>query len=639
MQKDQIKILIVDDDKNFLRMMESSISSRGHFVKTATDEASALSILMTQPFHICLIDCILKTGQGVNLVHKIREYLGNSLEIILLSGVFSRSSVSGYFNQGISDFLRKPISETNLEEIINKTKKNLLFNEKNNNQLIKSFSNAKSTLDKLKGLIRINQMSSVEFFIALSTLLFSEEKSSMTFSTNDQDEYTLFINKGAINNCIKVDEVASLSEYLIANKFSSADSIKKFANKKDQDITSIFVNCFVSPYNLFEFKQRSLSQALQAVSMAKNISIKIKMFNREHEENYLNFNEKDLGDYIYKNSNENLKSLVLTMFNKDIMDYYVQFDEDKDEDKYSGSLAILVKELKTGVQIKLFLQKNPLAIMELFSILCQGGAFLVSNDSQARYYYMYERFNKLKSFLNKTDSSKVFQVLGNLSKENLKNHNLIKECYRRFMKFNHIDILGKDLSKDLTDIISETNMKMKFQLDAIVDAEFIEVVRKKEKKLIMEESIKIAEQKKASLSFLEVGKFQEAFSIIRKISLTSLEESLDWQMHYVWIASADSKIKYDEDLHKKFMQNLNKNFDKLKKNHLYYYILGLRNKKIGNYQKAMQYFNFTKTMDPTFTPVYNDFKKYAFLENKKIEESSFLGKFKQRFLKKAKKAS
>jgi DNA-binding response OmpR family regulator len=107
------KILMVDDDQDFLEAAEAILSRKGHTVITANDpEEGEKKIKQENPDIILLDIMMVNPDDGIALAHKLRKQKIN-IPIVMLSGV---GKVTGY-SYGkcdsvlpCDDFIEKPVS-------------------------------------------------------------------------------------------------------------------------------------------------------------------------------------------------------------------------------------------------------------------------------------------------------------------------------------------------------------------------------------------------------------------------------------------------------------------------------------------------------------------------------------------------
>src|SRR6266852_5957228 len=65
-----IRILLVEDDKHLLPLLEHMLLSNGYHVATADSVATGLSILRSQPFDLLITDVNLPDGIGLTIAEE-----------------------------------------------------------------------------------------------------------------------------------------------------------------------------------------------------------------------------------------------------------------------------------------------------------------------------------------------------------------------------------------------------------------------------------------------------------------------------------------------------------------------------------------------------------------------------------------
>ncbi len=105
------RILLVDDQKSILVMLEGILQSQGHAVTCATNPIDALDKLNTLPFDLLITDAIMPGGvSGFALIRTVRsnEKLF-ALPIIMLSGRREKHDIEKGIQVGADDYIVKPI--------------------------------------------------------------------------------------------------------------------------------------------------------------------------------------------------------------------------------------------------------------------------------------------------------------------------------------------------------------------------------------------------------------------------------------------------------------------------------------------------------------------------------------------------
>lgn len=87
------KILIVEDDKDFLWILKQSLSSAGFFVFTACDGEEGLVVAAKEKPDLILLDILMPKMDGIETAKKLQE-AKNTASIIFLTNVKDDTHIS-----------------------------------------------------------------------------------------------------------------------------------------------------------------------------------------------------------------------------------------------------------------------------------------------------------------------------------------------------------------------------------------------------------------------------------------------------------------------------------------------------------------------------------------------------------------
>ena len=131
------KVLLVDDEKEFLSVMSERMTARGMEVTTADSADQALSILGKQSFDAIVMDFQMPGMDGMQALKAIKNKKPE-LQIILLTGYATIEKTVEAMKIGATDFLEKPADLEALAEKIKKAKaEKMLIVEKQTEEKIK----------------------------------------------------------------------------------------------------------------------------------------------------------------------------------------------------------------------------------------------------------------------------------------------------------------------------------------------------------------------------------------------------------------------------------------------------------------------------------------------------------------------
>ena len=101
-----IRILLVDDQPDFLETISSWMESKGHTVLTANDGLQALETIQEQPIDIVFLDIRMPKLDGIATLRRIRD-LKQDLPVILITAYPEDETMDKVRQLGISGFFPK----------------------------------------------------------------------------------------------------------------------------------------------------------------------------------------------------------------------------------------------------------------------------------------------------------------------------------------------------------------------------------------------------------------------------------------------------------------------------------------------------------------------------------------------------
>ncbi len=116
------RILVVEDDRNLSRLIQSAMRRSGIDVEVAETAAGALTSYRTRRPELVLLDVVLPDESGFDVCRKIRASFGTSTPVIFMTAKNDlRSRLEG-FQSGGQDFVQKPFY---VEEMLKRIQLNL----------------------------------------------------------------------------------------------------------------------------------------------------------------------------------------------------------------------------------------------------------------------------------------------------------------------------------------------------------------------------------------------------------------------------------------------------------------------------------------------------------------------------------
>ncbi len=110
-------ILVVDDERSIRLTVKAFLEDDGHFVETAEEAESALTILHKTPMDVVLTDIILPRVSGVDLLRQIRN-AAPRVQVIMMTGEPTLETAAESLRHGAVDYLQKPVGKKEILKAI-----------------------------------------------------------------------------------------------------------------------------------------------------------------------------------------------------------------------------------------------------------------------------------------------------------------------------------------------------------------------------------------------------------------------------------------------------------------------------------------------------------------------------------------
>jgi DNA-binding NtrC family response regulator len=126
------KVLLVDDDVEFLDTLSERMRTRGMEVSTSSSGVEALKKVEREPYDVIILDLMMPGVDGLEALEVLKAKRPE-LQVILLTGHATVEKGIEAMKLGALDFLEKPVDLSLLTEKIKKAQaKKMLIVEKHN---------------------------------------------------------------------------------------------------------------------------------------------------------------------------------------------------------------------------------------------------------------------------------------------------------------------------------------------------------------------------------------------------------------------------------------------------------------------------------------------------------------------------
>ena len=102
------KVLVVDDEPQFLRALQTNLRGAGYDVATAATAEEALSAAALTPPDVVILDLLLPDARGTEVCRELRQW--TAVPIILVSAVGEETEKIEALDAGADDYVTKPFA-------------------------------------------------------------------------------------------------------------------------------------------------------------------------------------------------------------------------------------------------------------------------------------------------------------------------------------------------------------------------------------------------------------------------------------------------------------------------------------------------------------------------------------------------
>ena len=113
MEKQDLQVLVVDDDESLVGVLSLLLGEEGYQVKTASSGEEALELFRAGSFPLVISDVKMPGMSGIELLQKIKA-LDGTTEVIIMTSYATLNVAISAFRSGAYDFMIKPFEDIEL---------------------------------------------------------------------------------------------------------------------------------------------------------------------------------------------------------------------------------------------------------------------------------------------------------------------------------------------------------------------------------------------------------------------------------------------------------------------------------------------------------------------------------------------
>ncbi|HAG92438.1 MAG TPA: hypothetical protein DCL41_11225 [Bdellovibrionales bacterium] len=477
MKRSDIKVLIVEDDKSFGKVLKESLSKLGMSIVVETTPEKALKMVRLESFQLAIIDCMLPKMNGIDLAVEMRKTQFSQNPVVLMSGIFKEKAFENesLTKTGAVAFLPKPFELAELETLITKTLSGLLQSE---SWSLKSLlaRRLRSIRDRMKVIESLESISGLDIPMIFSILSDAKVSGHLTLVTPEAEIYGVTFGKGSIQafDSEKAEEI--ILDQLKEKDFLSEEDWNEFQSlgEKGSVINKLINKGYVSPHAIQSARAYQIRMELSHLMSLPTFQVSFVPDSKIDDDGGLDFFEayealqSEFSNHVdlpyfhslyqeYMDAPIRLTELGVEEQNIWSSDSLVGFSGLKEKIEQSYSLSEILSET-SDEELKVFEAIHLLLVnrMVLFDDLQK------TKNAKASL----ERFKKLKRDLEKLDAQEIFMYFG--SSERVLEPE-VEKIYSSFKETNHPDSLRTD-SNEAQEIAKEVFELVTNAYSILIDA-------------------------------------------------------------------------------------------------------------------------------------------------------------------------
>jgi DNA-binding response OmpR family regulator len=110
---DQIRVLVVDDERLMRDLMVMSLQRLGYAVSAVADGAAALRLLEHEYFDLVMLDVVMPEMDGFTLLSQLRSF--SDVPVVMLTAMNRQEDVVRGFELGADNYIAKPFNFKEVE--------------------------------------------------------------------------------------------------------------------------------------------------------------------------------------------------------------------------------------------------------------------------------------------------------------------------------------------------------------------------------------------------------------------------------------------------------------------------------------------------------------------------------------------
>jgi two-component system nitrogen regulation response regulator NtrX len=123
-EPEELRILIIDDDKDVRERLGNILQRRGYSILAAEDGLEGLEMVKNNAIDVIFCDIVMPKMDGLEFLNKLHEYT-LKVEVIMVTGLPSVEWLAESIDKNAVEFMTKPLTIDDVLNCLNRAKRRI----------------------------------------------------------------------------------------------------------------------------------------------------------------------------------------------------------------------------------------------------------------------------------------------------------------------------------------------------------------------------------------------------------------------------------------------------------------------------------------------------------------------------------
>ncbi len=624
MDKKDIKILIVEDDKSFGSALAEAISIAGYKAIHVTKPDDAINSFKIQDIHAMVFDCLLPSKSGVDLAAELRAQ-GATCPMFFMSAIYKDKAFmkDAIQKTGALGFLTKPFDLNDLVEKLNTTLSDSFGGTTEPLHALLEKDNS-TPGERIQAINQTEILSGRELPFVLNLLLHPSISGVLKLKDESSKESEVhFLNENIVSADVK-DPKSFFGAILVDKNFVDPGELEMvLAKPSDKRVGERLVEeNLISPHTIEIVNSEQMGIRLSKLVGDTSYEVSFETASVRSSQAFIDRNRlsRFISDWVASKytlkflKNHYLPREELLLIRTPLFDEYPSVFLLPP----LAHLPKLIESIKTSSQSLTQLLHSGLAseeeIYSAIHLLTLTG--LIAFDRTQKTEDFDVMIKRLKKIETEMEEQNLFDILGITPKARAAE---VKKSYHELAKVFHPDKVPSGAPQDLRDMVDRVFTQMTRAYETLNDPNTRSIYQKEleqgQAEFILQSEGLLEEGKAA----LKAGQAKKAHSLFQK-AISLRPPTAEITLYSLWarmlcLSSADDKVKELKEIE----HGLNTIPPEERHTAIYYFVKGFFQKNLGNVDLAKRNMQQALSLNHTFIEAKRELNVLTLSENGKVD--------------------